>query len=400
MSVPTGKRLLKRAIFQPLLPNERSQPVTSRDVEIRRITSKQDLDRFVRLPWKLYKNDPHWVPPLLRDVRLKLDRSKHPFFEHAKMELLLACRGNDVVGRIAAVVDDRHNEFHHEKMGFFGMFECINDYDVAKELFSAAESWCKGQAMTRLRGPVNLSMNDECGFLLEGFDSDPVIMMPYNPRYYLEFAERYGFAKAKDLYAYLKSNVGVVDRIEKLVERVRSKENVVVRHVDMRRFDEEVSILKEIYNAAWELNWGFVPMTSNEFDLMARDLKPIAEPELVLFAEVNGLPVGVSITVPDFNLVLKKLGGKLGPVGLLKFFYYKRKITGLRSIVFGLKKEYRRTGINTVLYYETEKAGARLGYTWCEMSWNLEDNDLINRFDEAVGGKLYKKYRIYEKSIS
>jgi GNAT superfamily N-acetyltransferase len=374
--------------------------MNSRDLQVRRIESEEDKTRFIRLPWKIYKDDPHWVPPLIRDVKAKLDRAKHPFFEHASMDLFLATRGDDVVGRIAAVVDERHNEFHKEKTGFFGMFECINEYDVARELLSAAESWCKARGMDRMRGPMNLSMNDECGFLLEGFDSDPVIMMPYNPRYYLELCERYGLAKAKDLYAYLKSNVGVVGRIEKLVERVRTRENVVVRHVDMKRFEEEVAIIKDIYNAAWEMNWGFVPMTPNEMDLMARDLKPIAEPELVLFAEVNGEPVGVSITVPDFNQVLKRLGGKLGPIELLKFMYYKRKITGLRSIVFGLKKEYRRTGINTVLYYETEKAGARLGYQWCEMSWNLEDNDLINRFDEAVGGKLYKKYRIYEKSIA
>lgn len=374
--------------------------MTPENVEIRRVTGEKEMKRFIGFPYKLYRGDPHWVPPLIRDVKLKLDRSKHPFFEHARMELFLAWRRSEVVGRIAAVVDDRHNEFHKEKTGFFGMFECVKDYDVAKELFTAAESWCKDQKMNTMRGPVSLSMNDECGFLLEGFDLDPAIMMPYNPSYYLEFSDRYGLVKAKDLYAYLKSNVGVVDRIEKLVERVRSRENVVVRHVDMKRFEEEVAIIKEIYNAAWEMNWGFVPMTSNEMDLMARDLKPIAEPELVLFAEVNGEPVGVSITVPDFNQVLKKLGGKLGPVSLLKFLYYKRKITGLRSIVFGLKKEYRRTGINTVLYYETEKAGARLGYRSCEMSWNLEDNDLINRFDQAVGGRLYKKYRIYEKRIS
>jgi len=374
--------------------------MSSGNIEIRRVTGEKDLKKFISLPYMLYRDDPHWVPPLIRDVRTKLDRAKHPFFEHARMELFLALRGTEVLGRIAAVVDDRHNEFHNEKMGFFGMFECIKEYDVAKKLFASAESWCKDEGMDRMRGPVNLSMNDECGFLLEGFDSDPAIMMPYNPPYYLDFCDRYGLVKAKDLYAYLKDNVGVVGRIEKLVERVRSKENVVVRHVDFKRFEEEVAIIKEIYNAAWEMNWGFVPMTSNEMDLMAKDLKPIAEPELVLFAEVNGQPVGVSITVPDFNQVLKKLGGKLGLLGLLKFFYYKRKITGLRSIVFGLKKEYRRTGINTVLYYETEKRGARLGYTWCEMSWNLEDNDLINRFDSAVGGRLYKKYRIYEKPIT
>ena len=367
--------------------------------EIRRIENEQDLRQFVRLPWQIYGDNPYWVPPLIRDVKFKLNRSKHPFFEHAKMELFLASRGTETIGRIAAIVDDRHNEFHKENTGFFGMFECVQDYEVARLLFSSAESWCKNQGMSRLRGPMNLSMNDECGFLLEGFDSSPAIMMPYNPNYYLDFSELYGFVKAKDLYAYLKDEVGVENRIGKIVERVKRKENVVVRPINMKKFKQEVEIIKDIYNDAWELNWGFVPMTSNEMDLMAKELKPIAEPEIVLFAEVNGQPVGVSITLPDYNQVLKKLNGKLGPINIVKFLYHKRKINGLRSIVFGIKKEYRLTGINAVLYYETEKAAARLGYKWCEMSWNLEDNDLINRFDSAVGGKLYKKYRIYEKEI-
>lgn len=367
--------------------------------EIHQIKSSRDMNRFIRLPWHIYQTNPHWIPPLMRDVRFKLDRLKHPFFEHAKMELFLACGRTGALGRIAAIVDDRYNEYHHQHTGCFGMFECIEDYEVARSLLSAAERWCQKRGMNRIQGPMNLSMNDECGFLVQGFDSDPVIMMPYNPGYYLEFVERYGFKKAKDLYAYLKSDIGIADRINKLVERVKKKENIVVRTINMSRLQQELEIIIDIYNDAWKLNWGFVPMTKNEILLMARELKPIVEPELVLIAEVDGQPVGVSITVPDFNQVLKKLDGRLGPFGLLKCIYFKRRITGLRAIVFGIKKEYRRTAISTVLYYETEKAGARLGYKWCEMSWNLEDNTLINRFDEAIGGRLYKKYRIYEKEI-
>ena len=374
--------------------------MTSGKTEIRPVTNKTDLKKFIRLPWKIYKDHPHWVPPLIRDVKFKLNREKHPFFEHARMELFVAENGNEIVGRIAAVVNERYNEFHHEKLGFFGMFECVDDLETARLLYTAAEDWCRKEGMDRILGPVNLSMNDECGFLLEGFDLDPAIMMPYTPEYYLKLSEECGYIKAKDLYGYLKGEVGVVERIAKLVERVKSKEDVVVRPMDMKNFSKEVEIIKDIYNAAWEVNWGFVPMTPAEMDLMAKELKPIAEPELVLFAEVKGEPVGVAITLPDLNFVLKKLNGKLGPVQLLKFFYYKRKIKGLRSVIFGLKKEYRRTGINVVLYYETEARGARIGYEWCEMSWNLEDNEMINRFDEAVGGKLYKKYRLYEKGLA
>ena len=374
--------------------------MTSGKTEIRPVTNKTDLKKFIRLPWKIYKDHPHWVPPLIRDVKFKLNREKHPFFEHARMELFVAENGNEIVGRIAAVVNERYNEFHHEKLGFFGMFECVDDLETARLLYTAAEDWCRKEGMDRILGPVNLSMNDECGFLLEGFDLDPAIMMPYTPEYYLKLSEECGYIKAKDLYGYLKGEVGVVERIAKLVARVKSKEDVVVRPMDMKNFSKEVEIIKDIYNAAWEVNWGFVPMTPAEMDLMAKELKPIAEPELVLFAEVKGEPVGVAITLPDLNFVLKKLNGKLGPVQLLKFFYYKRKIKGLRSVIFGLKKEYRRTGINVVLYYETEVRGARIGYEWCEMSWNLEDNEMINRFDEAVGGKLYKKYRLYEKGLA
>lgn len=390
----------------PLFGNGRRNPLqnansmTRAAIEIIRVQSASDLERFIRLPWKVYRHHPHWVPPLLKDLRFKVDRQRHPFFEHAAAEYFLALKDGVDAGRIAAIVDDRYNEFHKEKTGFFGLYESVDDVDVATALYSAAEGWCRERGMDRIRGPMNLSMNDECGFLLEGFDADPVLMMPYTHQYYIGLSEKAGYAKVKDLYAYLKDEVGVVDRISKLVERVKQKEDVVVRHIDMNRFEEEVAIVKEIYNEAWELNWGFVPMTEKEMDLMAKDLKPLAEPELVLFAEVKGVPVGVSITLPDYNQVLKRLDGKLGPVQLLKFLYYRKKITGLRSIVFGLKKEFRRTGINVVLYYETEKAGARLGYRWCEMSWNLEDNDLINRFDEAVGGKLYKKYRICEKSLT
>jgi len=374
--------------------------MTSGKTEIRPVTNKTDLYKFIRLPWKIYKDNQHWVPPLIRDVKFKLNREKHPFFEFARVELFIAENGNEIVGRIAAIVNERHNEFHNEKLGFFGMFESVDDVETARLLYTAAEDWCRKEGMERILGPVNLSMNDECGFLLEGFDLDPAIMMPYTLEYYLKLSEECGYVKAKDLYAYFKGEVGVVDRIAKLVERVKRKEDVVVRPLDMKNLKRDVEIIKDIYNAAWEVNWGFVPMTPAEMDLMAKELKPIAEPELVLFAEVKGEPVGVAITLPDLNLVLKKLNGKLGPIQLLKFLYYKRKIKALRSVIFGLKKEYRRTGINVVLYYETEVRGAKIGYESCEMSWNLEDNDMINRFDEAVGGKLYKKYRLFEKSLT
>ena len=252
----------------------------------------------------------------------------------------------------------------------------------------------------RPTGPVNPSMNDENAFLLEGFDKPPSVMMPYTPPYYLTLAEQYGFKKAKDLFSFIKyAKDGIPPRVEKMINRIKKRTNVKVRPFSMKNFDRDVQYLKNIYNAAWEKNWGFVPMTDEEIDITGKKLKQFVEPKLVLFAEMEGQPVAVTVTVPDINQILKKLNGRLGPIEMLKFLYYKNKITGARSLIGGVMKEYRETGIIAVLYYETEKANLKLGYEWCELGWNLEDNDLINRFDEAIGGKLYKKYRIYEKEI-
>ncbi len=369
-------------------------------INIKVVESKKDLKKFLKFPWKVYRDNSYWVPPLMKEIKNLVDPEKHPFWRHAKRELFLAERNGEVVGRIAAIVDQNHNNFHQEKTGFFGFFECIEDYSVAEALLNTAKRWCQMEKMDIFRGPVNPSMNEECAFLLEGFDKSPTIMMSYTQPYYLEFMERYGFRKAKDLYALLKKiEDGIPKRIEKVVERIKKKTRVKVRSFDMKNYKRDIQFIKDIYNSAWEKNWGFVPMTDDEMDLTAENIKQIAIPELVLFAEIKGKPVGVSVTVPDFNQVLKKLNGKLGLIGILKFLYYKRKIDGVRSILGGVKKEYRNSGIIAVLSYETEKNIIKLGYKWCELGWNLEDNDLINQFDMAIGGKICKKYRIYEMEI-
>jgi len=369
-------------------------------IDIDCVVSKKDWEEFLKLPWSIYEGNPYWVPPLLQEVRETLDIKKNPFWRHAKRELFLARAEGKPVGRIVAVIDDNHNSFHNDKTGFFGFFECIDNAEVAQFLWDAAVSWLKKNGMGAMRGPLNPSMNDENSFLLEGFDKSPCVMMPYTHAYYLDLAEHYGLKKAKDLYAFIKyAKDGIPPRIEKMIERIKSRTGVKVRPFNMKKFDRDAQFLKDIYNAAWEKNWGFVPMTNEEMDATGKKLKQFAEPSLVLFAEMDGEPIGVTVTVPDINQVLKKLNGRLGPIEVLKFLYYKRKITGVRSLVAGIKKEYRETGLIAVLYYETEKAGIRLGYKWCELGWNLEDNDLINKFDAAVGGKIYKKYRIYEMKI-
>lgn len=283
---------------------------------------------------------------------------------------------------------------------FFGFFESINNNQVSSMLFDLAVTWGRDRGMERLRGPVSPSMNAECAFLLEGFDQPPVFMMPYTPPYYLSLAEAYGFSKAKDLYAFHKTNsAGIPERFEKLVRLVRQRTKVVVRPFEMRQFGRDMDHIKRIYNTAWEKNWGFVPMTDAEMEQIAKMLKPLAVPELILFAEVEGRPVAVSVTIPDYNEVLKHLNGSLGLWGLAKFAYYRRRVRGLRALIFGVLEEYRKTGLHAVLYYETEKTARRLGYQRCELSWNLEDNDEINSFDTALGGTLYKKYRIYEMDL-
>jgi len=365
------------------------------------VKDKNDWQDFGKLPWQIYQGNPNWVPPLLSEVKETLDTTQNPFWEHARRELFLARKDGKPAGRIAAIVDDNHNRFHQEETGFFGFFECIEDFDVAKMLWDEAKNWLKAQGMKKMRGPVNPSMNDECAFLLEGFDKPPTIMMPYTQRYYLDLAERYGFKKAKDLYALLKkAEDGIPERIERMVTAIKKKTRVTIRPFNMKNFEQDIKHLKEIYNSAWEKNWGFVPMTDKEMDLTAKKLKQLADPDLVLFAEIDGKPAGVTVTIPDYNQVLKQLNGRLGPVEILKFLYYRRKITGVRSLIGGVKKEFRNTGIIAVLYYQTEKNAAGKGYQWSELGWNLEDNDLINQFDIAIGGKIYKKYRIYEMPIN
>ena len=369
-------------------------------IQVTEVVTKKDTQDFLRLPWKIYKDNQYWVPPLLGEVKETLDTDKNPFWSHAKIKMYIARNNGEPVGRIAAVIDDHHIKFHEEKTGFFGFFECIDDQEVAAGLWDHAKKWLLDNGMELMRGPVNPSMNDENAFLLEGFDLPPTVMMPYTHEYYLKLAEDYGLCKAKDLYAFIKhAECGMPPRIEKMINRVRERTGVITRPFNMKKFEEDAEILKALYNDAWEKNWGFVPMTEEEMNLAAKKLKQFADPELVRFAEVKGQAVGVTVTVPDINQVLKRLNGKLGIIEMLKFVYYKRYITGVRSLIGGVRKEFRESGIIAVLFYDTEKAAVRRGYKWCEMGWNLEDNDLINKFDTAIGGKIYKKYRIYEIDI-
>ena len=260
--------------------------------------------------------------------------------------------------------------------------------------------------MELIRGPMNLSTNEECGLLVEGFDSRPVVLMTYNPRYYVDFIERAGFAKAKDLYAYI-IVTGVIEgniqnlppKVLKAAEAARRNPRIVVRNINMRDFDREIERAWKVYNSAWSKNWGFVPMTRKEFEHVAYGLKPFLDPDLIFAAEVDGEPVGVSVTLPDLNIPLHKMNGRLFPFGWIKFLWYKRKIDTARFFMMGVIEEYRTRGIDAIFYLETAKAMLRKGYTRCEMSWILEDNVMMNRIIRRLGGRVYKIYRIYEKAL-
>jgi len=370
------------------------------DIQIKKVTTKRDLRRFIRFPWKVYEGDPNWVPPLIMDVKEKLNEKKHPFFKHAEVELFLAYRDDRLTGRIAAILDNSHNDYHKEKVVFFGMYESLDDFETARSLLDRVSRWGQSRGMEVIRGPVNLSMNDECAFLLEGFDSPPVIMMAYNPPYYIDLMEKCGLSKAKDLYAFFMTREHKEkDKVRAIAEKTRRETKINLRKVDLKNIEEEAEKIRFIYNSAWAENWGFVPWTDGEMQHMAKKLKQLADPALIIIAEHRDRPVGFAFGMPNYNEVLQKLNGRLFPLGIFKLLYYKNRIKGLRAVVFGILKEYRMSGLSYLLYSEFEKNGIERGYQWGETSWQLEDNDAVNRFTESIGGHIYKKYRIFENKI-
>jgi GNAT superfamily N-acetyltransferase len=369
------------------------------ELKIRPVSSKKEMGDFIRLPWKIYKDDPRWVPPLRMQLRKMFDSEKNPFFEHANVEFFLCREGKEFVGRIAAILNKNHNDFHNEKAGFFGFFESIQNEEVANALLDTASKWVKEKGMELIRGPMSYSTNEECGFLVEGFDSSPMVMMPYNPQYYLELVEKHGFHKSKDLLAYAAYRQKLPERLQRSADLIRKRKKINVRSLNLKDFDKEVERLKGIYNSAWMKNWGFVPMTDNEFTHMAKDLKSVVDPDLALIAEINGEPVGFSLALPDINQALIKINGRLFPFGIVKLLWYMRKVDTFRVITLGVKEPYRKIGIEGLFYFETFRRGLDKGYQMAEMSWVLEDNVLMSRGIESIGAKLYKRYRIYEKTL-
>jgi hypothetical protein len=367
-------------------------------LEIIEVKTKKELKKFIDYPYSLYAKDPLYVPQLKREVREQLT-GKNPFFKHARVNYFLAIHEGRTLGRIASIVNQRHIDFHNEETGFFGFFESVDDPAVSESLLDTAAHDLKMNGMKAMRGPMNFSTNEECGFLIDGFDLPPMLMTPYNPPYYSDLMEKYGMEKTKDLYAYVYDVQETVPEKVARVGAIAERRGIRVRPIDKKRFNEEMMVFREVYSSAWEKNWGFIPLTDEELCYLGERLKQIVVPELTLIAEDRGEPVGFMGLVPDFNSVLRHMHGRLTPFTVMKALYYSRKITGLRLLLLGIKREYRNKGVEALLIREGFKGIKKGGYQRVEFSWILEDNIPIQRIIEMADGRLYKKYRIYEKSL-
>lgn len=371
------------------------------ELKIKKVETKKDLNIFLKFAWEIYKGDENWVPPLLFDKKKILNKEKNPFFKHAEMDSFLALRGDKIVGRISAIKNDRHNEYHNDKIGFFGFFECFDDQEAANLLFDTAKEWLHTRGLTEMRGPANPSSNDEYGLLVDGFDDPPRLLMTYNPSYYGKLIENYGFQKSKDLLAIKLENhkLKEAEKIWRSIDLVKKRTGLSVRSLNMKKFNSELEIFKEVYNKAWAPNWGFVPLTDEEIDAMAEDLKPLVDPNLVLFGEINGETVCAALVMPDYNFIFKEMNGRLLPFNWIKLFTQNKKIPWARIITLGVIPGFQKRGLDAVLYAEIVLRAEQRGILLGEASWILEDNDMMIRGADLMKGEVYKRYRVYDKTI-
>ncbi|MGD2057539.1 MAG: GNAT family N-acetyltransferase [Anaerolineales bacterium] len=379
------------------------------ELRIQKVESQSDLERFIHFPWTVYKGDPYWVPPIISERKEFLSKEHNPFFEHASADYFLALRGDQLVGTIAAISNEKYNTFQETNVGFFGFFEVLEDPEAAGALLEKAERWAKAAGHDAIIGPAQFSSNDELGLLIDGFEDRPRILMTYNPPRYRTYLESSGYHKAMDLWAY---SLPVADfvantppKLVRVVEKIRQRRNLTVRTLDMKRYDEEVHAFKALYNTSWEKNWGFVPFTDAEMDVMARQMKQIIDPDLVILVEAEGKIVGGSISLPDLNQPLQKAYPRPGTpefITMLKLLW-NWKVSGrldwIRVFALGVLPEYRGTGVDALMYMETAKNAIPKGFKFAEMSWILETNVMMNRAISMLGGEVYKTYRMYEKDL-
>lgn len=363
---------------------------------------KKDLNAFIDLPWKIYKDHPHWIPPLKMAVRDLLNKKKHPFYQTAKTRAWIASVNGEDCGRIMAIHNHAYNEYHKASKGFFGFYECIDDLEIARQLIETAARSLKEEGLTIMEGPMNPGTNYECGLLVDKFDDAPQVMMTYNPSFYQTQLESLGLKKAMDLLAYnTPADFTLPKIITDIAERTEKKSKISYRTLNLKKWTQELDTMFEIYNSAWEANWGFVPMTKEEFYHTAKDLKSIVDPSLVHFALVDGKEAGFILTLPDLNQVFREIPtGELSPMAIYKLLTAKKRINRVRVITLGIKKEYRKMGLETLLYKHNHlsiKKNPRLKNI--EMSWILENNLEMNKPLIRMSGEAYKRYRLYEISL-
>ncbi len=359
------------------------------------------LKAFLQVPYRIYADDPNYVFPLLDEMKHFHDKQKNPFYRHAESELWLARRDGEVVGRIAACIDRYNNEHWDEKVGFFGFYEVDDDAEAAAALLQAASDWITARDMKIMRGPGCFTSNhDWYGLQVDGKFNRPVIGMPYNPRYYEQQLTSFGLSGCKDLFAWHLETSGVYpEKMQRLIDRIASRPGLVIRPFHMKKFFEEASLVRDLYNQCWSQNWGFIPLDDEDFAYMAKDMKSMVDADFLLVAEMNGEPIGFSLTIPDFNQATHSLKGKLLPFGWLKFLLAKRKINYARTILMGVVPKYRTLGIDMVMVFKTMQAAFDKGITAGECSWILADNGPMNRILEGYGADMYKTYRVYEKAV-
>lgn len=372
------------------------------EVKITRVKKKKDIKRFVEFPFFLYSNDDRFVPPLINDQIKFFCPDKNPYFDHSEVQLFLAERDDKIVGRLTAHTNKQHNVFHRDRIGFFGFFECINDPEISRALFDRASDWLAERGCDTIRGPMNLSVNDQCALLIDGFATPPCIMMPYNPEYYQDLILDYGFTKSKDLYAYHMVGDTIPERLQRIADMVTRKEGLKICTLsrNKKKMKEDLDTIFTLYRIVWERNWGFVPLTGKEYDHMVHTLLPVVDPDLVFIAYVDEKPVGFSVALPDYNIILKKMKGRVLPWGIFQALYYRNRIRRLRVMLMGVIKEYQRRGIDGLFYYHTTKNGMAKGYNEGEFSWVLEDNKDMNNVALKLGATVYKTYRIFDKRIA
>lgn len=380
-------------------------------VSVRKVESKHDLDVFLKFPWTLYHDDPYWVPPLMSMQKHKFDKAKNPTWQHLEGDYFIAWRGDRPVGTIAAFINHRHNEYHDEHIGFFGAFEVYDDPEAARALLDTAAEYVRALGYDALRGPATFSTNEECGILIEGFDEPPVVLMPYNPPYYQRLVEAApGFEKVMDLYSYYITfqainNSSKLEKLLRITQQNNARHKIVVRTPDTRHLDREFQLLKDIYNHAWDKNWGYVPFSSPELDEMVKDLGQYFEPRLTFFAEIENKPVGFMLALPDLNQVLLKAyprPGKPEPLALLQLLWHwkvRSKITRIRIMLMGVQEGYRGIGVESAMFVEAYRAAQALGWHVGDGGWVLETNGPMQRLVEAYNSTIYKRYRFYERPL-